>query len=175
MISARNCLSKVISSSIALIVFSAPLIYAEPMPLPSDEKAVASDWIVVAKYIDHAVPSGEDRARGSKEGRFLGVYADFMVEEVLKPSSDETINLLSLKKPIHVWYDFFEDGWCIPPEGVIFSESLMPPKGSQWILFINQAKSFRRFGIYRGKYGRWTASKENIGKVKQLLSALKHT
>lgn len=174
MITVKSCFWQIITLSISLVLLWVWPTQAKPMPLPNDEGAVNSDWIVVARYIGHAVPNDDPRARGSKEGHILGVQADFAIEQVLKPSSDESVNLLSLKKPIHLFYSFFEDGWCILPAGVVFRESLMPPKGSEWILFLNHGNLFRHFCTYGGNYGCWPASKENIAKAKKLLSASLH-
>lgn len=132
--------------------------YASPMLAPTLEEAIQrSEYIVIAEYSEYS-------KRLNQIDYFWGPRADYKVIETLKG------NGASLET-VHVQYDFHDGSACVAPSTEwIFEEKFMPQKGSRWILFLeskNDKESI--WQTYRGDYGRWEATDENLKKIKNQL------
>ena len=139
------------------------------MSVPDIDNASKSDWIVVARYLGHA-PIGVKADLSSENLYFRGLDAQYQVDSVLKQSKNRSTSLMSLKRPIHVYYAFQDGSACMAPPDFKLNEESLPAKDSRWILFLEPGETFNYFSTYRGDYGRLPATPENLSKVKSLLA-----
>ena len=130
------------------------LAYAKDMYSPTLTEAIAqSQWIVVAEYVSYAA--------SDEIGYFYGPLAKYKIINVLKGEQ--------LKGNIQIGYEFHNGSACIELENWQFSDELMPKDNSRWILFLKNNEQ-GAYATYRGDYGRWPASSENLQKVKEQLN-----
>lgn len=148
-------------------VLGVGIVSAKPMPAPELEEAVKSDWIVVGRYLGHA-PVASTNGDAQKL-YFRGLDAEYQVESVLKPSTDPITSRLSLKRPIHVNFAFQDGSACMPPRGFKLEADSLPSVGSRWILFLKSAYAFNHYSTYRGSYGRFSATPDNLALVKKIV------
>jgi len=126
---------------------------AKDMLVPTKKEAYKSEFIVIGKYVGYQ--------EKEEINYFQGPVAKFKTIRILKGSS--------LPKTLNIRYDFHDGSACIDLEGWKFSKSIMPKSGSLWILFMNKSKENNAFVTYRGDFGRWEATEENIIKVEKAL------
>lgn len=128
------------------------------MLAPTIEEAIeSSQYIVVAEYSEYS------KRWQHKIGYFYGPRATYKVSQTLKGNSP-------LLKVIRVRYDFHNGSPCIEPEKWTFDKKIMPHKGSLWILFLKSKDNEEDiWETYRGDYGRWEATDENLNKIKNQL------
>ena len=143
---------------VSLLCVSSTML-AKPMPSPTKDEAVASPWIVVGRY------RGYHKSSVEKIGYFNGVIAVYEVEEVIKNGP--------FPKKIEVYYEFGDGSACIAPEDWNFDKALMPRAGSKWILFLKRESEQHVYMTYRGDYGRWKATEENVAAIKKAVKVLK--
>lgn len=146
-------------------------VFSKPMPSASpQEAATAARWVVVAKYLKH-----EDASRlKDEDAYFRGVKCQYLVERVLKPTAKSDLSAIASGKKIDVQYFVHDFTPCLFPQGWKLEDSEFPEPNSSWILFLTPlsqsgGKSVKNFSTYRGNYGRWPATAENLEKVSQLL------
>ncbi|HEY9715149.1 MAG TPA: hypothetical protein V6C72_16890 [Chroococcales cyanobacterium] len=121
----------------------------------SYENAIHSESIVLAEY--EGFQSGDIHWNNPP-------MANYHIEEILKGPP--------LNKALPVKYEFHDSVNTAMPKGWKFSPSLMPAKGSKWILFIEFAVPKQgAFETYEGNYGRQEASEDNLNQLYQLLDA----
>ena len=159
--------------------------YAKPMLSPTDTDAAGANFIVVAVYLGHAPVSKGDQS-DNQNLYFAGVDAQYKVESVLKKSNDPIVSKLSLNRTIRVNYAFHDGSACLAPpdfkldlsktqsasgKATVGSRAYLPEVNSRWILFLNPTGSFNQFSTYRGDYGRWPVTAENMKKVQSLLQS----
>lgn len=105
-----------------------------------------------------------------------GVPAMYRVSEILKftqPNwAKKQAPVIQVGKPVRVQFLFHDLSPCMADGGFVFSEKLMPAKGSKWILFLNE-RDKNVFDTYRGEKGRISATPENVARVKSILEALR--
>ncbi len=133
--------------------------YAKPMPAPTIDQALRSEWIVVGRFISYKKKSTV------KVDYFDGVIATYEVIQILKNRT--------LRKQIKIHYEFQDGSACIASEGWKFEKDTMPKVGSTWILFLNRQDNGELFTTYRGDYGRWKATKEEITTLQKRLVTIK--
>ncbi|NQU99520.1 MAG: hypothetical protein HQ538_02180 [Parcubacteria group bacterium] len=126
---------------------------AKPMNVPTKKEAYKSEFIVIGEYIGYQAKEGISY--------FQGPVAKFKTIRILKG--------VGLPKTLNIRYDFHDGSACIHLEDWKFSKSIMPKSGSLWILFINKDKENKVFITYRGDFGRWEATKENIAEAEKAL------
>lgn len=128
---------------------------AKPMLSPSLREAfLEAEWIVIAEFVNYSL--------WRRIEYFSGPIANYRILQVLKGKP--------LNGAIRVRYDFHDWTPCMPLAGWKFSDKLMPRKASKWILFlVGKTDDAKAYMTYRGDYGRWPASEENIQKVVSLL------
>ncbi len=149
---------KTISIKIAFfaIVFVSPFyLYGKPMFVPTKEEAIQSKWIVIARYAGYKNPTSY------KIDYFQGPIAKYKIINILKGDV--------IGKNINVRYDFQDGSACLPLKGWKFTKDKMPQIKSEWILFLKQKSDKKIFVTYRGDYGRWKATEENIKEIKEAL------
>lgn len=139
--------------ALALIIGFQFSINAKPMDSPKLEEAIRSECIVIAEYISYN--------HDAVISYFHGPIAEYKVTDIIKGKLQDSI--------IKLHYDFQDGSACIAERNWVFSDKLMPEKGSRWILFLKN-KEAEIYITYRGDYGRWPFTKENLQKVKQALS-----
>lgn len=145
-------------------------VFAEPMPSASLDEAARSPHVVLASYQGHEPTTG----RSSEDLYFLGLTATYKLESVLKQDRAKDAGpVLEPGKKLNVRYIVHDLSPCEVDESFRFSESLMPSKGSKWILFLTAKDSKHDWQTYRGSKGRMEASESNIEKVKAMLSKSK--
>ncbi len=87
--------------------------------------------------------------------------AHFHIDKILKGPN--------LNKEMPVRFEFHDKTATEKPEGWEFSDSMMPKKGSKWILFTDAAiptqTAQNSFETFRGNYGRMEATKENLDEI----------
>jgi hypothetical protein len=127
--------------------------YSEPMRIPTREEALRSNWIVIAQYISHK------ESLSGKIDYFHGPIAQYKIIRVLSGNN--------LNQTIDVRYDFQDGSACLALENWKFTEDTMPQTNSEWILFLEQENGI--FTTYRGDYGRWEATRENIKEIEHAL------
>ncbi|HOJ76487.1 MAG TPA: hypothetical protein PLZ08_00115 [Bacillota bacterium] len=129
------------------------VVEAKPMVAPDVKEAVVhSTSIVIAKYKHYSSNNTIDY--------FNGPIATYSLEEILKGAA--------VNKTLKVKYRFEDGSACLPEDGWQFHDLIMPKKGSSWILFVD-SKTDGIFNTYRGNYGRWEATPENIRIIKDLI------
>jgi hypothetical protein len=79
----------------------------------------------------------------------------------------------NLNEIIAVCFDFNDGSACLSPDGWNFKEDKMPEKNSEWILFLDEEDKDRTFRTYRGEYGRWKATSENVREIERALSRIR--
>ncbi len=142
--------------AITLILFAIPCyIYGKPMFAPTKEEALRSKWIVIAMYVGYKQPLS------GNVNYMQGPIARYKIIRIL--SGD------NLGKTINVRYDFHDGSACLPLEGWKFTKDKMPQVKSEWILFLNQENDNKLFTTYRGDYGRWESTEENIKDIEEAL------
>ncbi len=88
--------------------------------------------------------------------------ANYHIEEFLKGPP--------LNKSLPVRYEFHEKVNQPKPADWKFSESLMPAKGSKWIIFIPNAVPIDgMFETYHGSFGRLEYNEDNLDKVLKII------
>jgi len=127
--------------------------WAKPMFAPTKAEAYKSEYIVIGKYIGYQAKE--------EINYFQGPIAKFKTIRILKG-----INLPGI---FNIRYDFHDDSACLPLKGWVFSKDIMPKSESAWILFLNKNKEYEIFTTYRGDFGRWEATEENIAEVEKAL------
>lgn len=139
--------------SALLIPVLAGFVWAKPASTPTAEEAAQSPVVAVCSYV------GYDKE--SPKSYFGGVKAEFRVVELLKGK-------LSGKVP--VTFDFHDHSPCLEPPDWKFEEGMLPKAETRWILFLKPSeKAGAPFGTYRGTFGRWPATPENLARAKKLL------
>ncbi len=127
--------------------------WAKPMPAPTKTEAYKSEYIVIGEYIDYQAKE--------EINYFQGPIAKFKTIRILKGIDFPGI--------LNIRYDFHDGSACLPLEGWVFSKDIMPKSGSFWILFLNKNKEYEVFTTYRGDFGRWEATEENIAELEKAL------
>ncbi|PWU00497.1 MAG: hypothetical protein C5B53_03995 [Candidatus Melainabacteria bacterium] len=122
----------------------------------SFENACHSECIVIAEY------------RGYEDNGDITFNhpprANYHITKILKGPP--------LNKDMPIRYEFHDRAKCEMPSGWKFGADKMPEKGSQWIIFIqNAVPRDRMFDTFQGAYGRQPATEENLNKVYGLLEA----
>jgi|GEM_PF-1788155 len=146
-----RCKSVLLST--VLVPLLASFLWAKPASTPTAEEAALSPVVVVCAYV------GYDKE--SPKTYFGGVQAEYRVVELLKGK-------LSGKVPVN--FDFHDHSPCLEPPDWKFEESLLPKPESRWILFLRPSeKAGDHFGTYRGSFGRWPATPENLARARKLL------
>jgi hypothetical protein len=140
---------------LALVVTVAPLaVLAKPMESPTEAEAWASEAVVTAQYVDRdtsVVPT-----------YFDGAITHYRVTAVHRGT-------LRVGDVIPLRYAFTDGSACLEPTGWKFKDKVMPAKGSAWVLFLRRTND--EWWTYRGTYGRWEATTENLKRVRALASA----
>ncbi|HEY9760422.1 MAG TPA: tetratricopeptide repeat protein [Oculatellaceae cyanobacterium] len=120
------------------------------------DNAIRSESILLAEY------KGYDK---SSDIRFNSPpMTHWHIDKILKGPP--------LNKDLPLRYDFHPTGVKDPPPGWKFDESMMPEKGSKWIIFIEFSVPDgvkRWFLPYAGSYGRQPATEENLNTLDSLL------
>ena len=120
------------------------------------DNAIRSESIVLAEY------QGYDKA---DDIRFNSPpLTHWHVDKILKGPP--------LNKSLPLRFDFHTTGIKDPPPGWKWSESMLPEKGSKWILFIEFSvpDGVRRWFIpFQGSYGLQPATEENLNTLDALL------
>ena len=113
---------------------------AKPMLAPKIEDACATYSFVEAEFL-----SFEADPRFEKIGYFDGPIAKYRVTKLLsgKPVPSE----------FEIYYMLNDDTSCIEPEGWKFDPTIMPSKGSRWLLVVAPSDD-GRFQTFRGMFGR---------------------
>jgi hypothetical protein len=174
-----SLLSSVADTNIAAAI-------AKPMSSPTLQEASGAEWVVEAQYSDFVKPlyepaDGKDGnnspkiisfTRSTEFDYFEPPLAEFKVDQILKMPTKEAHARMHIGDTIRVPYHFHDLSACESPRNWKFSASLMPKKGTRWILFLNSSNP--HFGqsvyeTYRGDFGRWADTPENLSKVKQNL------
>lgn len=121
------------------------------------DNAIRSEAIVVAEYEGYE-KSGEIRYNSPPK-------ANFHMVELLKGPP--------FNKALPVRYSFHVPAASEAPPGWKFDEkTMMPAKGSKWILFIEFAYPERgQYNTYYGSYGRQEATEANLDKLDRLLES----
>lgn len=127
----------------------------KPMYSPTKEEALKSQYIVIVEYI------GYEKQALKEIDYFNGPVARYKVIRILRGEN--------LPEILNVRYDFHDGSACLPQEGWKFTDDTMPQVASQWLLFLNQQGGTSSFATYRGDYGRWQATKENIKEIEEAL------
>lgn len=122
--------------------------YAKPMATLSLEEALQSKYIVIAEVVRFSPEQNVSY--------FSGVTARYDVKQILKGPA--------MRQKIIILYEFHDGSVCLEPKNWRFDPESLPKKKSHWILFLNE--SDRVYITYRGSYGRWTASNDNLAVVK---------
>jgi len=136
MIATRGVWSLILVISIS---FSAN---AEPMLAPSLSGLCSSSVVVVGEYLSY-----EPLSPGSEIGYFSPPLALFRRIETWRGDEGGA--------EIRVRFDFHDGSPCLEPGGWRFKESLMPKRGSRWVLFLSKDKSGRGYyETFRGDFGR---------------------
>ncbi len=149
----RIALGKAAFLSAMLVLLLAPVSAAKPSSTPTVEEAALSPVIAVCAY------SGYEKE--SPKSYFGGVKAEYRIVDLLKGK-------LSGKIPVN--FDFHDHSPCLEPPNWKFEEGLLPKAETRWILFLRPSeKAGEPFGTYRGSFGRWPATPENLARVKKLL------
>jgi hypothetical protein len=107
------------------------------MPAPTSQEMCRAKLIVRAEYKGF-------RKKGAKISYFDPPLANYRVDKVLQGKYDNP--------EISIRYDFHDGSACLEEKGWAFSDSLMPNKGSLWVLFIEENRTL--FTTYRGEFGR---------------------
>ena len=134
-----------------------PNTYSKLMRAPTFEEAVEwSKYIAIAEYSQYSIG-------GRKITYFDGPRATYKVIEILKGET--------LPETIEIQYKFTDGSACLRPKDWLFNDKIMPQKGSRWILFLlsEDHKEENAWITYRGDYGRWTLTDENLNKIKNRL------
>lgn len=143
---------------------------AKPMASASLEEAVRSPHIVLVSYQTHEQPTG----RSDEDIYLSGLKATYKLESVLKQTSQGTDKHAAAEfKPgtnLNVRYLVHDLSPCMADRSFHFSKSLLPSKGSKWILFLNAKDNDNVWQTYRGSEGRLEATDSNVKKVKALLN-----
>jgi len=156
---------------------------AKPLPPPSADEALDSPWIVTATYTGYkrdALASATSQDPNSNSDPFLThapnlsekgdywlpIIAYYRIDNIIK-SPQKSVRPTEIK----VDFSFDDNSICIQPENWHFRESMMPEKGSKWILFLKDKDSLEVFKTYRGDYGRWEATRDNLQKVREGLKS----
>lgn len=131
---------------------------SSPMMAPTVQEAVdQSQYIVVGEYSGYSSDS-------HPIDYFYGPQASYRIVEHLKGEK--------LQGKIVIRYDFSDGSACIAPEDWAFSGQMMPKKASRWILFLqNSDNAGKVWNTYRGDYGRWPATQENLDQIRGLLKS----
>ncbi len=120
------------------------------------DNAIRSESILIAEYL------GYDK---SDDIRFNSPpLTHWHIDKILKGPP--------LNKSLPLRFDFHPTGVKEPPPGWKFSDSMMPEKGSKWILFIEYSVpdgTKRWFLPFMGNYGRQPATEENLNTLDALL------
>lgn len=125
-----------------------------PPPMTLEAAVKNSQNIVVAAYGAY---------RKGKVTFQNGPYCNFYITEFLKGCDTE--------RQIVVQYDFTSDSWQDPKDWE-FSDSLMPPMATKFILFLGN-EGDKGYSTYRGSYGRFPFNKKNLKMVKKAIKKWK--
>ncbi len=128
-------------------------LFAKPMLAPTKDQAFNSPLIAIVEYTGYKVDGKVDY--------FSGPIGQYKVIRLLKGANSSEV--------LDVRYDFTDGSACIKESGWKFTEGLMPEKGSSWILFLDKDSQMKYRTTYRGSFGRWDASLENIQEVESAL------
>jgi hypothetical protein len=141
----------VIMSLLCFISFSS--VFAKPMFEPTKDQAFNSPLIAIVEYTGYKLEGKVDY--------FSGPIGKYKIIRLLKGAN--------VPEVLDVRYDFSDGSACIAEAGWRFTEDLMPEKGSRWILFLDKDSQMKYRTTYRGSFGRWDASPENIQEVENVL------
>jgi len=143
-----------------------PEAVAKPMPPASMQDAANSPHIVVASYLSHEPVAG----RSDEDIYLSGFNASYKIESVLKNDSAVAVSKAAIAKgkTLNVRYLVHDLSPCMADESFRFAETLMPSKGSKWILFLTGKDDRNCWQTYRGSQGRIEASDKNIQRVSGL-------
>lgn len=128
-------------------------LFAKPMFEPTKDQAFNFPFIAIVEYTGYKLEGKVDY--------FSGPIGEYKIIRLLKGAN--------LPEVLDVRYDFSDGSACIAEAGWKFTEDLMPEKGSRWILFLDQDTQMKYWTTYRGSFGRWDASPENIQEVEDAL------
>lgn len=120
---------------LAVLLLSAVAAHAKPMPAPSLEEAQRSSRAVVAEYVDYTADGNI--------GYFSGPVARYRIVRG---------NYTTPGQIVRIRYQFQDGSACLEPQGWVFSESMMPKKGSLWTLYLQGEGPI--LDTYRGSFGR---------------------
>jgi hypothetical protein len=156
------------------------------MAAPSLQEASGSDWIIEAHYTGYVKPLYEpaDGSDGNNAPKVVSFthsdefdyfeppYGEFKVEQILKSPPHETHQRMHVGDTVRIPYHFHDLSACVAPHDWKFSSSMMPKKGTRWILFLKSGDA--HFGqsvyeTYRGNFGRLPDTPENLSSVKEKL------
>lgn len=88
--------------------------------------------------------------------------AHFRIDEILKGPK--------LNKEMPVRFEFHDKTATEKPEGWTFSESMMPKKGSKWLIFSEAGiPTNGSFETFRGNYGRMEATPDNLDSIYRVI------
>lgn len=120
------------------------------MPSPTLAQGVEQcPLIVVARYQGYQA--------SAKVDYFQGVTANYKVVRTLKGKADGRLT---------VRYDFQDGSACLADPNWKFQPTMMPEKGSTWILLL---RSSEPASTYRGDFGRLKSTAENLKRIEALL------
>lgn len=120
------------------------------------ENAIKAEAIVIAEYLS-CDKSGDIRYNSPP-------IAHYHILQYLKGPP--------LNRALPLRYDFHTQYESTPPTGWKFDASLLPEKGSKWIVFIEPAVPERgAFKTFSGSYGRQPATQANLDEVDRLLES----
>lgn len=153
-------LSRLIALLASTMLFVAAPAHAKPMMPATPEEAVKWPLIVTAKFVGYELPK-----QYNQETLYMsGLVATYDVGKVLKNKATPP----GLPQTIKVNYAFHDGSACLADQSWHFEAKQMPKKGSSWILFL-MPQSNQAFSTYRGDYGRWPATNEQLKRVEELL------
>jgi tetratricopeptide (TPR) repeat protein len=120
------------------------------------DNAIRSESILIAEYRGYD-KNGDIRFNSPP-------MSHWHIEKILKGPP--------MNKDLPLRYDFHPTGVKDPPPGWKFDESMMPQKGSKWIIFIEftVTEGVNHWYLpYYGSYGRQPATEENLNTLDSLL------
>lgn len=141
---------------ILISMFISSSLYSKPMPSPAPQKAIKSKWIVIAEY------TGYKKDNSGEISYFQGPIANYKILKSLKGNI--------IEKNVNIRYDFQDGSACMALKGWEFTKGKMPSVKSKWILFLKNMNDKQIYSTYRGDYGRWKVTEENIKKIEKLLN-----
>ncbi len=142
------------------VVPQVPIIYGKDVNVQKSKAAKSfenafsySEFIAICTY--------ESYEKADDISFFNPPRAHFRIDKILKGPN--------LNRAMPVRFEFHDKTATEKPQGWEFSDSMMPKKGSKWILFTDAAipteTAQNSFETFRGNYGRMEATKENLDEI----------